>query len=90
MSCKQAKRDLASVVREERTLRAKVKAANAEVATAVKQLPPLYVTTASAVAQRERVKPLIDRAQDASNKWFDANARLVNKRANVAHVCKKG
>lgn len=86
-TCKEARKDLKSVEREEKALRAEVRTANAAVVEAVKKLPPLYVDTQQAREQRARVQPLVDRAQAASTKWFDANARLVNKREFVASRC---
>lgn len=88
-TCKEARRALRAAVKEERTTRAAVREANARVVEATKKLAPLYVETASAAAERAAVQPLVDTAQAASNRWFAANAELVNKRAAAASCGRK-
>jgi hypothetical protein len=78
---KESQRRLRAAIAAETKARAANRAANAEVSAAVAKLPPHYVTTADAKAQRDRVRPLVERAQKASNAWFAANADLVNARA---------
>jgi hypothetical protein len=85
---KELQRKLKRAVADEKDAAAAVRAANAAVSAAVAKLPPSYVTTASADAERARTKPLVDRAQKASDRWFAANAELVNARAAVASAGK--
>lgn len=88
-SCKELRREHKTAAREEKALRAQVRAANARVVEATKKLPPLYVETADAARAREAVKPLVAEAQAISNRWWHAADRLTNANAAVAGSCAK-
>lgn len=88
-TCKELRRQLRTAISEERVAHVAVREANARVVAATKKLPPNYVETASATAERVAVKPLVDVAQAASNRWWTAADELVNKRAAVASCGRK-
>jgi multidrug resistance efflux pump len=82
----QLNQKLRSAIAEESKASAANREANAAVVAATSKLPPYWVTTSSAAAERERVRPLIDRAQKASNRLFAATADLVNARDAVKYA----
>lgn len=91
-TCKTAKRDLRSAIREEKAAHAAVRAANARVKEATAHLRVYrgegWNQPASA-ADRARIEPIIAEAQAASDRWFRANAELVNKRAFAEATCQR-
>lgn len=87
-SCKDLRRQAASAIKEEREALRAVRTANAAVTAAVRALPGPYTGTPAAdVAAREAIKPLVAMAQEASNRWFQANAEVVNARMAVGMRC---
>lgn len=87
-NCKNLRRELRVLVKQEREAAKTVREANAKVVEATTKLPPLYVETASAAVARESVKPLVEQAQKASNRLWQLVDDVCNKRAMVASSCK--
>ena len=89
-NCRDLRRTHRVAAREEKAARAAVRAANAAVVEATKKLAPHYVQTEQAQADRTAVKPLVEAAQTASNKWWAAADALDNATAaSAAASCKR-
>ena len=88
MSCKDLRRRHRAAVKAERLARAEVRAANAKVVELTTKLAPSYVETTTAKAQRNAVKPFVEKAQAASSRWWHAADELSNLSAAVAS-CKQ-
>lgn len=97
MTCKQARRDLASAIREQKAAHKEVREANARVVAATSKLSPFFPSEVQHPpeprridsSERDRIQKLIDYAQKASNRLAEATSNVVNKRAYAA-TCAKG
>jgi hypothetical protein len=88
-TCKTLRRELRLLVKQEREAWKAVREANAKVVELTTKLPPVHVETASAAVARESVKPFVEAAQNASNKFWTLADEVINKRGAVALCARK-
>jgi len=81
---KELRRRVQRLERDTQALRDQNRALNAEVVKATNSIPPFWVQTPAAYAAREAAKPLVAKAQRASDALAFATSDLVNARAALA------